>query len=45
MRSLGLNPNEEDLHDIVAEIDVDNSGTIEFNGKRKQYTSYKRASH
>jgi len=33
MRSLGLNPSAEDLQDIVAEIDVDNSGTIEFDGK------------
>lgn len=33
MRSLGLAPTAEDLHDIVAEIDVDNSGTIEFDGK------------
>ncbi|KAL1305385.1 hypothetical protein AAFC00_002278 [Neodothiora populina] len=30
MRSLGLNPSDEDLHDIVNEIDVDNTGTIEF---------------
>jgi len=32
MRALGLNPSAEDLQDIVAEIDVDNSGTIEFDG-------------
>lgn len=32
MRSLGLNPSKEDLQDIVNEIDVDNSGTIEFDG-------------
>ncbi|KAF1345104.1 putative calmodulin [Delphinella strobiligena] len=30
MRSLGLNPSNEDLQDIVAEIDVDNNGVIEF---------------
>jgi len=33
MKSLGLNPSAEDLQDIVAEIDVDNSGTIDFEGK------------
>lgn len=32
MRSLGLSPSEEDLQDIVNEIDVDRSGTIDFEG-------------
>ena len=30
LRSLGQNPTPEELEDIVNEVDVDNSGTIDF---------------
>ena len=31
MRSLGQNPTEADLHDIINEVDADRDGTINFN--------------
>lgn len=31
MRSLGQNPTDAELQDMVNEVDTDNSGTIEFN--------------
>ncbi|KXH43648.1 calmodulin [Colletotrichum simmondsii] len=33
MRSLGLNPSDTELNDMVNEVDADNNGTIDFNGK------------
>ncbi|OAQ60462.1 EF-hand domain-containing protein [Pochonia chlamydosporia 170] len=30
MRSLGLNPSESELKDMINEVDADNSGTVEF---------------
>lgn len=30
MRSLGQNPTEQELLDMVNEVDIDNSGTIDF---------------
>lgn len=33
MRSLGQNPTESELQDIVNELDVDHTGTIDFDGK------------
>lgn len=30
MRSLGQNPTEAELQDMVAEVDADNNGTIDF---------------
>jgi len=32
MKSLGLNPSDSELHDLVAEADIDNNGCIDFNG-------------
>lgn len=32
MRSLGQKPTESELEDMVHEIDIDNSGTIDFEG-------------
>ena len=33
MESLGLKPSKTELQDIMNEIDVDQSGTISFDGK------------
>lgn len=30
MRSMGLNPTEEELHNLVTEVDVDGNGEIDF---------------
>uniref|UniRef100_A0A0M3HJY9 EF-hand domain-containing protein n=1 Tax=Ascaris lumbricoides TaxID=6252 RepID=A0A0M3HJY9_ASCLU len=30
MRSLGQNPTEQELQDMVNQVDIDGSGTIEF---------------
>ena len=30
MRSLGQNPNEEELNDMIKEIDEDGNGTVDF---------------
>lgn len=32
MRSLGQNPTQAELQDMVNEVDTDHSGSIEFNG-------------
>lgn len=32
MKSLGLEPSETELKDMVNEVDADNNGTIDFNG-------------
>lgn len=32
MRSLGLNPTDGELQDMVDEVDVDKNGTIDFKG-------------
>lgn len=34
MRSLGQNPSESELQDMINEVDADNNGTIDFPGKR-----------
>lgn len=32
MRSLGQNPSESELQDMINEVDADNDGTIDFPG-------------
>lgn len=36
MRSLGQNPSESELQDMINEVDADNNGTIDFPGTRNQ---------
>lgn len=36
MRSLGQNPSESELQDMINEVDADNNGTIDFPGKHNQ---------
>jgi calmodulin len=43
MRSLGQNPSESELQDMINEVDADNNGTIDFPGighHLPQHTSY-----
>lgn len=35
MRSLGQNPSESELQDMINEVDADNNGTIDFPGEPK----------
>lgn len=32
MKSLGLNPSQTELQDMIDEVDADSSGAIDFNG-------------
>jgi Ca2+-binding EF-hand superfamily protein len=34
MKSLGQNPTEAELHDMISEVDIDNTGSIDFDGKQ-----------
>lgn len=36
MRSLGQNPSESELQDMINEVDADNNGTIDFPGTNLQ---------
>lgn len=36
MRSLGQNPSESELQDMINEVDADNNGTIDFPGMTSQ---------
>ena len=36
MRSLGQNPSESELQDMINEVDADNNGTIDFPGIIRQ---------
>jgi Ca2+-binding EF-hand superfamily protein len=36
MRSLGQNPSESELQDMINEVDADNNGTIDFPGAAQQ---------
>ncbi|KAH0843864.1 putative Calmodulin [Fonsecaea pedrosoi] len=38
MRSLGQNPSESELQDMINEVDADNNGTIDFPGMVEQLT-------
>lgn len=40
MRSLGQNPSESELQDMINEVDADNNGTIDFPGMSR-HTSFK----
>ena len=37
MRSLGQNPTDEELHDMISEVDIDNTGSIDFNGRLRPF--------
>jgi len=37
MRSLGQNPSESELQDMINEVDADNNGTIDFPGIEYEY--------
>lgn len=37
MRSLGQNPSEAELQDMINEVDADNNGTIDFPGKQDPF--------
>ena len=36
MRSLGQNPSESELQDMINEVDADNNGTIDFPGQHRR---------
>jgi calmodulin len=38
MRSLGQNPSESELQDMINEVDADNNGTIDFPGMNTMNT-------
>jgi Ca2+-binding EF-hand superfamily protein len=37
MRSLGQNPSESELQDMINEVDADNNGTIDFPGRLNKF--------
>lgn len=37
MRSLGQNPSESELQDMINEVDADNNGTIDFPGTFRRH--------
>jgi hypothetical protein len=37
MRSLGQNPSESELQDMINEVDADNNGTIDFPGTNSPF--------
>lgn len=41
MRSLGQNPSESELQDMINEVDADNNGTIDFPGREPHINSHK----
>ena len=42
MRSLGQNPSESELQDMINEVDADNNGTIDFPGMIVPKTKFNR---
>ncbi len=47
MRSLGQNPSESELQDMINEVDADNNGTIDFPGRPRdrQPRPFRNAAH
>ena len=43
MRSLGQNPSEAELQDMINEVDADNNGTIDFPGRLPARSRYLQA--
>ena len=43
MRSLGQNPSESELQDMINEVDADNNGTIDFPGAVQNTKAYDHA--
>ena len=43
MRSLGQNPSESELQDMINEVDADNNGTIDFPGTSTRSPTEQRA--
>jgi Ca2+-binding EF-hand superfamily protein len=41
MRSLGQNPSESELQDMINEVDADNNGTIDFPGMLRHHLAQK----
>lgn len=41
MRSLGQNPSESELQDMINEVDADNNGTIDFPGRQPPFPASK----
>jgi Ca2+-binding EF-hand superfamily protein len=39
MRSLGQKPSDSELQDMINEVDVDQSGAIDFDGKSHLFSS------
>ena len=39
MRSLGQNPSEDEIQDMINEVDADGNGTIDFAGKKYHFSS------
>lgn len=44
MRSLGQNPSESELQDMINEVDADNNGTIDFPGMCHMLHNHKHSS-
>lgn len=45
MRSLGQNPSESELQDMINEVDADNNGTIDFPGTYTLETTFPQGQH
>lgn len=45
MRSLGQNPSESELQDMINEVDADNNGTIDFPGESTTLISTSQRRH
>lgn len=45
MRSLGQNPSESELQDMINEVDADNNGTIDFPGMLRYCLSKTDSTH